>query len=185
MVGRDAPASGSNGASTGVSTAPDLAQHGFEHMVAANAQLSLRHLQVGVAIADVPGEAHQIERAAGGDFDQWLGTSLHRHDRSVVEHEAVAVAQRRRRFRDRAGTSCLSRRSARCADAGGHRHRERHNRWLRRRSTPGRPDLGSAPQLRQHCSKSRADVLQSRTESTAAPSAAPERARRSTTRHRR
>ena len=44
-------------------------------------------------IADVPREPHQIDRSLRADLDQLLRLSHHDDDRSVIEHEPVAIAQ--------------------------------------------------------------------------------------------
>ena len=48
------------------------AQHVFQDMVAADAELITDDLDIGVAVAEMPGEPDGIERAAGADFDQRL-----------------------------------------------------------------------------------------------------------------
>ena len=50
----------------------ESAQHLFQHVVAADAQLVADDLNVGVAIADVPGEPCELMRAFRGDLDERL-----------------------------------------------------------------------------------------------------------------
>ena len=72
----------------------EATQHVFDHMVAADAQPLARDLHVDVTIADMPGEARQIVGAGRGDFDERLRAADHTDDCPVVQHEAVAVAER-------------------------------------------------------------------------------------------
>src|SRR5437763_2509649 len=67
-------------------------EHVFQHMIAPDAKALVRELNVGVAVADVPGEPHEIERRPRGDFDQWLGPTGDDDDRAIVEHESFAIA---------------------------------------------------------------------------------------------
>ena len=69
-------------------------RHGQQHMVAANAQPVADDLHVGVAVAEMPGQLHQRERCPRRDLDQRLGLPRHQHDPAIVEHDAVAIAQR-------------------------------------------------------------------------------------------
>jgi hypothetical protein len=72
-----------------------LAQHVFEHVIAANAKFLSINLQPGMPVADVPGKSQQLARRSGGDFGQRLTGASHRHDRTIVEHQAIAVVQGR------------------------------------------------------------------------------------------
>ena len=47
----------------------EAAQHVLQHVVAPDADFIAGDLHVGVAVAEMPGQPHGIERAAGGDFD--------------------------------------------------------------------------------------------------------------------
>src|SRR5207245_495333 len=51
-------------------------------------------LHVGVAVAEMPGQPDEFQRRARRDFGQWLGLPGDQNDSAVVEHDAVAVAQR-------------------------------------------------------------------------------------------
>jgi len=72
----------------------EAAQHVLDHVVAAHAQPVTGDLHVDVAIADVPGETRQLVSIGGGNLDERLRPPGNAHDRAVLEHEAVAVAQR-------------------------------------------------------------------------------------------
>ena len=70
------------------------AQHIFDHMIAPDAQPLADDLHVDVTVADVPGEAREIVGVGSGDFNERLRPADDTDDRAVVEHKAVAVAQR-------------------------------------------------------------------------------------------
>src|SRR6478736_1258802 len=70
-----------------------LAQHGLEHVIAADAKPLPDDLEPGMAIADVPRKTHEVKFGRAGDFSQRLRHSLHRHDGAVVEDKAVAIMQ--------------------------------------------------------------------------------------------
>ena len=71
-------------------------RHLLQHVIAPDAQPVADDLHVGVAVAEMPGELHQRERRPRRDLGQRLGLSGHQHDPAIVEHDAVAVAQRDR-----------------------------------------------------------------------------------------
>ena len=62
-------------------------QHGFQHMIAADAQAIPHHLHLGVAIAEVPGEPREVVRRRGRNFQQQLRPADHAHDIAVVEQD--------------------------------------------------------------------------------------------------
>src|SRR5690349_5890189 len=70
-----------------------LRQHGLQHMVAANAQVILNDLQIGMAIADMPSNPKHVGGAPASNFDQRLRGSSHFNNGAVVEHESIAIAQ--------------------------------------------------------------------------------------------
>ena len=70
------------------------ADHFFQNVIAPNSQLVVDDLYVGMAVADVPGQPYQRERCPGGNLRQRFGLPRHQHDCTVVEHDAVAIAQR-------------------------------------------------------------------------------------------
>ncbi len=69
-------------------------RHLLQHVIAPDAEPIADDLDVGVTVAKVPGELQQRERRAYRDLSQGLGLTGHQHDPAVVEHDAVAVAQR-------------------------------------------------------------------------------------------
>ena len=71
----------------------EAAQHVLQHVIAADAQLAADDLHLGVAVAEMPGEPHQLLRVRRRDLDQRLRLAGDPHDRAVVEHQPVAVAQ--------------------------------------------------------------------------------------------
>jgi len=72
------------------------AQHVLDHMIAPDAQPVAGDLHVDMPVADMPGEPRQLMAVGGGDFDQRLRPANDAHDSTVIEHEAVAIAQSRR-----------------------------------------------------------------------------------------
>jgi hypothetical protein len=70
------------------------AQHVLEHVIAPNPQRITHRLHVGMAIADVPSQTRQLVRARRRYLHQRLGLADDKNDRTVLEHEAVAVFQR-------------------------------------------------------------------------------------------
>jgi hypothetical protein len=71
-------------------------RHVFDHMVAANAQTFLQKLGRQVAIAQVPGDAHQRGGVGASNFRQILRCCDHFDDPSVLQRQAVASAQHHR-----------------------------------------------------------------------------------------
>ncbi len=71
------------------------AQHVLDDMIAPDAQAVADNLYVDVPVADVPGEPRQLVGVGCGDFDERLRPADNTHDGAIVEHETVAVAQRR------------------------------------------------------------------------------------------
>jgi hypothetical protein len=70
------------------------AQHILDDVIAPDAQPVANDLHVDVTITNVPGEARQIVAVRGGDFNERLGPSDDPDDRAVVEHQAIAIAER-------------------------------------------------------------------------------------------
>jgi hypothetical protein len=70
--------------------------HLFKYMIAADAHLIAENLQARVAIAQVPGQAEEIKRVCTFDLGEPFKTAAHAHDRPILEHETVAVAQHSR-----------------------------------------------------------------------------------------
>jgi hypothetical protein len=71
----------------------ETAQHVFQHAIAADAQSLAGDLNIDVAIADVPGKPGELLRARRRDLDQSLALAGNPHDRAILEHETVPVAQ--------------------------------------------------------------------------------------------
>ena len=71
----------------------EAVQHFFKHVVTLNAQLIADDLNIGMTIADVPGDAHQIARVSCGNLHQWFRLAGHSDDRAVIKHKPVAFAQ--------------------------------------------------------------------------------------------
>jgi hypothetical protein len=63
-------------------------------MVAADPQAFWHDLRRQVAVAEMPGDPHQMERIGASDFDQRLGSSDHLDQAAVLQHQCVAAAQR-------------------------------------------------------------------------------------------
>src|ERR1700722_19396329 len=70
------------------------AQHLLDDVIAPDAQPFADDLNVDVTIADVPSKPRQVVAVRGGDFNERLGPPDDPYDRAVLEHQAVAVAQR-------------------------------------------------------------------------------------------
>lgn len=71
----------------------EIGQHCLQHMVATDAQLFADDLHIGVPVAKVPGEPCERGRTGRSDLDQRLRLAVDAHDRSVIEHEAIAILQ--------------------------------------------------------------------------------------------
>jgi hypothetical protein len=70
-----------------------LPQHGFQHVVAADAQMISNDLQVGMAVADMPGETKHVGGTPTFNFDQRLKRPSHFNNGAVIEHETIAITQ--------------------------------------------------------------------------------------------
>lgn len=71
-------------------------QHGLDDMVAADAQLLAEEFGREVAVAEMPGDPHEMGGVAGCDLGQRLRRRLDGDDAPVLEQQPVAVAQRDR-----------------------------------------------------------------------------------------
>src|SRR5215831_12868200 len=149
------------------------AQHLLQHVIAADAQLVADDLHVGVAVADVPSEARQLMRAHGSDLNQQLRLPGNPHDRTVLEHEAIAILECRRvrEIEQERGAALAGQRDTAAMALVGIEHDTVDGPG----QVPGADslDLGGATH-----------ALALRTKSTVAPSAAPRPARRSGARRR-
>src|SRR5664279_4152539 len=71
-------------------------QHILQHMIAPDAQSVADDLHVGVAVAEMPGQPHAIERVASRNLHELLLFARYQYDRPVIEQQTVAVAQAHR-----------------------------------------------------------------------------------------
>ena len=69
-------------------------RHLLQHVIAPDADPVADDLHVGVAVAEMPSELHQRQRCPDGHLSQGLGLAGNQHDPAIVEHDAVAIAQR-------------------------------------------------------------------------------------------
>lgn len=72
----------------------EAAHHLLDHVVAADAQAFCHHLHRQVAVAEMPGDAHEMQVVAAADLQQRLGGCDHLDQPSIVQHQRVAAAQR-------------------------------------------------------------------------------------------
>jgi len=69
-------------------------RHLLQHVIAPDAQPVADDLHVGVAVAEMPGKLHQRKRRPSAHLSQGFGLAGNQHDPAIVEHDAVAIAQR-------------------------------------------------------------------------------------------
>ena len=72
--------------------------HRLDDVIAADAQAFWHDLRRQMAIAEMPGDAHQMERIAAADFEQRLGGGHHLDQPAVFQYQRIAAAQRDRVF---------------------------------------------------------------------------------------
>jgi hypothetical protein len=72
---------------------PEAAHHFLDHMVAADEQPVGEDRRRQMTVADVPGDARERRRVAGGDLGQRLRRGPHRDDPTILEDERIAVAK--------------------------------------------------------------------------------------------
>ena len=77
----------------GVRVPAELVHHVGDHVVGADADAVVQQLHRQVAVAEMPGDAHQLSRAVSVDFEQRFGFRDDADDAAVVELQAVAVAE--------------------------------------------------------------------------------------------
>lgn len=70
------------------------AHHLGQHMIVLDIDRVSRDLGRGVAVADVPGDAHQPQRVLGANLEQALRRRLDQHEPAVLQLDGVAVAER-------------------------------------------------------------------------------------------
>ena len=68
--------------------------HVLDHMIAADAQALGHELRRQMAIAEMPGDTHEMAGIGAADFDQRLGGGDHFDHAAVFQHQTVAAAQR-------------------------------------------------------------------------------------------
>lgn len=71
-------------------------QHGLDDMVSADAQLLAEKFGRQVAVAEMPGDPHEMGGVAGRHLGQRLRRRLDGDDAAVLEQQPVAMAQRNR-----------------------------------------------------------------------------------------
>ena len=67
--------------------------HVRDHVVGADPDAVAQQLHGQVAVAQVPGDAHQLRRGVGVDFQQRFGLGDHADDAAIVQAQPVAVPQ--------------------------------------------------------------------------------------------
>jgi hypothetical protein len=72
------------------------ARHILDHMIAPDAQALAEELGLQMAIAEMPGEAHERGRIGAADFGELFGRRDHFDDAAVVQFEPIARAQHHR-----------------------------------------------------------------------------------------
>jgi hypothetical protein len=77
----------------GCETCSHLHQHGFQHMIAPDAQAIAYKLQIGVAVTNMPGETQRINRALARNLDQQPRRTLDLDNSAIVEQRTIAIVQ--------------------------------------------------------------------------------------------
>lgn len=72
------------------------ADHLRQHMVVLDIDRVRRDLGGGVAVADMPGDAHQAQRVLGADLEQGLRRGLDQHEPAILQLHGVAIGERGR-----------------------------------------------------------------------------------------
>ena len=70
------------------------AHHLLDHMIAPDAQALADDLRRQMAVAEMPGDPHQMMRIGAADFHQQLGRGNHFDQPPVFQHQRIAAAQR-------------------------------------------------------------------------------------------
>lgn len=70
--------------------------HLGQHMVVLDIDRVRRDLGRGVAVADMPGDAHQAQRVLGADLEQGLRRGLDQHEPAILQLHGVAIGERGR-----------------------------------------------------------------------------------------
>ena len=74
-------------------TGAETLHHLLDHMIAADAQTFRHDLCRQMAIAEMPGETHEMTGIGAANLDQRLGCSHHLHTATVFQHQGIAAAQ--------------------------------------------------------------------------------------------
>ena len=82
----------------GDDTRAKTAHHILDHMIAADAQTLADDLRRQMAVAEMPGDPHQMMGIGASDFHQRLGRGDHFDQPPVFQHQRIAAAQRYRFF---------------------------------------------------------------------------------------
>ena len=68
--------------------------HRLDDVVATNPQAFRHDLRRQMAVAEMPGDPHQMERVGATDFHQRLWSGDHLDQATVLQHQRIATAQR-------------------------------------------------------------------------------------------
>jgi len=69
-------------------------RHLLQHVIAPDAEPVADDLHIGVTIAEMPSKLNQRQRRPDSHLSQGFGLASNQHDPTIVEHDAVAIAQR-------------------------------------------------------------------------------------------
>ncbi|KRR24770.1 hypothetical protein CQ14_05335 [Bradyrhizobium lablabi] len=72
--------------------------HRLDDVIAADAQALWHDLRRQMAVAEMPGDANQVQGIGAADLDQGLGRRHHFDQPAVLQHQRIAAAQRDRIF---------------------------------------------------------------------------------------
>ena len=72
--------------------------HGFDHMIAPDPQALSYDLRRQMAVAEMPGDPHQMVRIDDADLRQRLRRRDHLDQPAIFQHQRIAAAQRHRVF---------------------------------------------------------------------------------------
>jgi len=72
--------------------------HLLDHVIPPDAQTLAHDLRWKMAVAEMPGDPHQMLRIGSPDLDQWLRRGHHFDQPAVLQHQRVAAAQGHRVF---------------------------------------------------------------------------------------
>ncbi len=77
----------------GVRVAAQPVHHVRDHVVGADADAVAEQLHRQMPVAEVPGDADQLRRAVGMDFEQRFGLGYYTDDTATFKRQAIAIAQ--------------------------------------------------------------------------------------------